>query len=277
MIVRRFLLWARHAPASQRAEAVRALAQTYLSGVLGAEDQVEAETALTAMLDDPSPLVRAALAETLCGSARRAPPRHPRACGGPGRDRPMGAAHGSPLLADGDLVDCAALGDGRVQAAIAARRRALGRLSAALAEIGSSRRSWCSPRNPGADILDTSLARMVERHGSDGALREALLERADLPVEIAQALAAALAATSAASSAAAAGSRPSARRGSRARRASARPSRCRAVRTSDDVARLVDAPATLGPAHAGADPARAAVLRGSPSWRRRSPTWPAPR
>ena len=71
-IVRRFLAWAQSADADARAEAASALARAYLYSDLPAPVRAEAVLAMTAMLDDPSVLVRRALAEALC-SAGEAP------------------------------------------------------------------------------------------------------------------------------------------------------------------------------------------------------------
>ncbi len=192
MIVSRFLLWAREALPGDRAEAVTALCNAYLYSDLTPEDRWEAETALTAMLDDGSTLVRRALAETL--GASPAAPRHVIiALAGDASEVAALVLARSPLLHDGDLVDGAALGDEALQCAIASRASLSTSVSAALAEIGVPAALAVLARNPGAEIADFSLARMVERHGGDGALREALLARPDLPVEIAQAIAAALA------------------------------------------------------------------------------------
>jgi len=54
MIIRRFLLWAQSASPGQRAEAVSALARSFLYSELSPEERWEAETAMTAMLDDAS-------------------------------------------------------------------------------------------------------------------------------------------------------------------------------------------------------------------------------
>lgn len=192
MIVRMFLLWARSAPPTQRARATAALAGAFLSGELSPDDLVEAETALTAMLDDGSPLVRQAMAEVLAGSADA--PRHiiVALAGDQGEVAEPVLAR-SPLLLDADLVDCAALGDERVQSAIARRAWLSPSVSAALAEIARPGALAELARNPGAQIAHGALVRMVERHGDEPALREALLGRPDLPVDIAQAIAAALA------------------------------------------------------------------------------------
>ena len=63
MIVRQFLQWVRQAPARERAEATSALARAYLYSDLSADDLAAAEGAMIMLLDDPSPLVRRALAQ----------------------------------------------------------------------------------------------------------------------------------------------------------------------------------------------------------------------
>ena len=192
MIVSRFLLWARSAPPGHRAEATGALAKAFLYSDLSPKDRREAETALTAMLDDSSTLVRRAMAEALAVSPDA--PRHlVVALANDASEVAALVLASSPVLADCDLVDAAALGDERVQVAIAVRAGLSRSVSAALAEIGSASALVALARNPEAEIADFSLSRMVERHGDDGLLREALLGRADLPVDIAQAIAAALA------------------------------------------------------------------------------------
>ncbi len=66
MIVRQFINWIRTASAGERAEATRALARAWLISDLSHDDRVAAEGALLMLLDDPSPLVRQAMAEALC-------------------------------------------------------------------------------------------------------------------------------------------------------------------------------------------------------------------
>ncbi|MGA8951732.1 MAG: hypothetical protein WB806_13310, partial [Xanthobacteraceae bacterium] len=68
MIVRDFLQWVRTAPASERAEATSALARAYLYSDLSSDDLAAAEGAMLMLLDDPSPLVRRALADALAAS-----------------------------------------------------------------------------------------------------------------------------------------------------------------------------------------------------------------
>ena len=68
MIVRHFLQWVRTAPAGERAEATSALARAYLYSDLSPDDLAAAEGAMLMLLDDPSPLVRRALADALAAS-----------------------------------------------------------------------------------------------------------------------------------------------------------------------------------------------------------------
>ena len=191
MIIKRFLLWSRTAPPVQRAAAVGALCHAYVAGELEPDDCFEAETAMTAMLDDASPLVRRALAEGLA-SAPEAPPHVVLGLASDQSDIAAMVLARSPLLADSDLVDCVALGDDLVQTAVARRRQVSAAVSGALAEIGGAEAVTALLDNAGAAISEGSLARMVERLGSDGLVREALLARDDLPLDIRQAVAHAL-------------------------------------------------------------------------------------
>src|ERR1700760_2023226 len=69
MIVRQFISWVRTAPAGERAEATRALARAWLFSDLSRDDRTAAEGALLTLLDDPSPLVREAMAQVFSNRA----------------------------------------------------------------------------------------------------------------------------------------------------------------------------------------------------------------
>jgi uncharacterized protein (DUF2336 family) len=192
MIIRQFLLWARTAKPGQRAEAVGALARAYLYSALSPEDRWEAETAMTALLDDPSPLVRRAIAEAFANASEA--PRHlVVALANDQNDIAALVLSRSPVLSDADLVDCAALGDELIQTAVALRPRVSVAVSAALAEIASPGALATLAGNGGAVIADASLERMVARHGGHPELRGSLLARPDLPLAIRQSIAVALA------------------------------------------------------------------------------------
>ncbi len=194
MIVRQFLHWLRTAPAGERADATAALARAYLYSEMSADDRAAAEGAMTMLLDDPSPLVRQALAETLAGS-RNAPPSVVYALVSDQPDIAAPILERSPLLLDADLVDAVATGGSAVQVAIARRSGVPTSIAAAIAEVGSAEACLELLENPEACIVIASVDRMVERFGHLGAIREALLARDDLPAATRQALVAKLSTT----------------------------------------------------------------------------------
>ncbi len=187
MIVERFLEWAQTASASQRADGVSALARAYLYSCLGEHDRRAAEIALTAQLDDPSPLVRRALAESFA-SARQAPRHIIVALAGDQSDIAAPVLARSPLLGDADLMDCAAIGDMFAQAAIALRPNLSAPVCAALAETAGREALIALLVNLAADISEPALRRILERFGQDGETREALLARPHLPASLRSAL-----------------------------------------------------------------------------------------
>ena len=187
MIVRDFLQWVRTAPASDRAEATSALARAYLYSDLSADDLAAAEGAMLMLLDDPSPLVRRALADALAAS-QSAPPAIVIALAA---DQPQIAAPVyalSPLFVDADLVDAVATGGATVQASIASRAALPCSVAAAIAEVGSAESCLLLVESPSADIASLSIDRIVERFGHLAAIREALLLRDDLPAATRQTL-----------------------------------------------------------------------------------------
>ncbi|HXY58489.1 MAG TPA: DUF2336 domain-containing protein [Methylocystis sp.] len=180
MIVRNFLQWARTAPAAHRAEGAGALARAYLYSDLDERSRRDAEIALMSLLDDPSPLVRRALADNLA-SAVDAPRSLVLALAADQSDIAAPVLSRSPLLSEAELIDCAAIGDAFAQSAIALRARVPLAVAAALAEVGAREAAISLTVNPGAELAEFSMRRMIERFGDDGELREALLARPYLP------------------------------------------------------------------------------------------------
>ena len=187
MIVRQFLHWVRQAPAGERAESTSALARAYLYSDLTPDDRAAAEGAMIMLLDDPSPLVRRALAEALA-SSDRAPQVvvHALAADQPDIAIPI-LAHSQVLLED-DLVDLIATGHADVQVAIAGRLGLPRTLAAAIAEVGAAEACLALLENGEADIARFSIDRIVERFGHLAPIRENLLARDDLPMAMRQAL-----------------------------------------------------------------------------------------
>jgi uncharacterized protein (DUF2336 family) len=161
--------------------------RAYLYSGLAPDDRAATEGALIMLLDDPSPLVRASLARALAFSE-----------GAPlvvilglASDQPEIASwvlEHSPLLIDADLVDAVATGGVAAQAAIANRSSLPRTVSAAIAEVGSAEACLVLIENQYAEVLPSSLDRIVARHGHLASMRHAMLQRHDLPAPTRQAL-----------------------------------------------------------------------------------------
>jgi uncharacterized protein (DUF2336 family) len=180
MIVRQFISWIRTAPASERAEATRALARAWLISDLSDDDRAAAEGALLMLLDDPSPLVRQTMVQVFARSAE-APAAIVQALA---LDQPsiaLPVLEQSPLLIDADLVDIVATGNDEMQCAIARRISLPASVCAAIAEVGSAAAALELIENARAELPSFSWDRIVERHGHLAAIREAMLVLEDLP------------------------------------------------------------------------------------------------
>ena len=181
MIVRDFLQWVRTAPASERAEATSALARAYLYSDLSADDLGAAEGAMLMLLDDPSPLVRRALADALAASPNAPPAIVHRARRRPAADRRAGlcavAAISSMPIWSMRPRPAAPWCSRRSRAAPRCRARS------PRPSPKSARRNpvWCWWRITTPIIAPFSIDRIVERFGHLAAIREALLVRDDLP------------------------------------------------------------------------------------------------
>jgi uncharacterized protein (DUF2336 family) len=194
MIVRQFLQWHRTAPAGVRADATSALARAYLYSDLSLDDRAAAEGAMLMLLDDPSPLVRRAMAEALA-SSDKAPPTVVHSLAADQPDVAAVVLRRSPLFVDADLVDMVATAPYEVQAAIASRHALPRVVAAAIAEVGSAEACLVLNENEEAEIAPFSLDRIVARFGHLGAIREVLLGRDDLPAPTRQSLVAKLSTT----------------------------------------------------------------------------------
>ena len=183
MIVRRYLTWMQSAPAEARAAATGALARAYLFSGMESQERAEAEKALTLVLDDPSSMVRRTLAEALA-NAEDAPAHIIAALADDESEVAAIVLSRSMLLSDADLVDRVATGDALVQTAIATRPEVSGPVAAAIAEVAEAEAVCALAANPGARLPPFSMARIVERHGADPSVRDALMARSDLPPEV---------------------------------------------------------------------------------------------
>ncbi|GAB1582104.1 DUF2336 domain-containing protein [Phyllobacterium phragmitis] len=182
MIIRHFLKWIDGASVAQRCAAASALARAYLQSKLPLEERCAAEGALTLLLDDPSPKVRAAIAEAFSIS-HRAPLQIITALANEQVEISGFILARSPLLTDTDLIDRVAVGEEAVQRLVAMRPQVSLALSAAIAEVAAPAACADLLRNSGAQIAAVSFRRMAERLGHDAQVRAALLEHEDLPAE----------------------------------------------------------------------------------------------
>src|ERR1700761_5569208 len=191
MIVRQFISWVRTAPASERAEATRALARAWIISDLSEGDPAAAAGALLMLLDDPSPLVRQAMAEVFARSLE-APGAIVQALSLDQSSVALLVLEHSPLLIDADLVDIVATGDNETQCAIARRIKLPASVCAAIAEVGSAAAALELIENAYAELAPFSWDRIVERHGHLAAIRESMLVLEDLPAATRAALVAKL-------------------------------------------------------------------------------------
>lgn len=180
MIINQFRAWAQTASPAGRADGVSALARAYLYSNFDHHQQREAVGVLTGFLDDPSPLVRRALAEALA-SAAEAPHHIVLALADDQSSIAAIILSRSPVLSDAELIDCAAIADALAQSAIASRPALSCAVAAALAEIAAPEALVVLAANRGVALPAFSIRRMIERHGGHAELREALLARPDLP------------------------------------------------------------------------------------------------
>jgi uncharacterized protein (DUF2336 family) len=174
MIVHQFLKWIETAKVSERAAAANALGRAYAVSDMSFEDRCAAEAALTMLLDDPSPKVRLAMAESL-SLCHRAPMQIISALA---NDQPEIAALvllRSPMLSDDYLIEMVAGSTAHACLQIANRAQISAPLAAAIAEVGELEACLALVQNGGATIVPASLKRIAERHGGDASVREALL------------------------------------------------------------------------------------------------------
>jgi uncharacterized protein (DUF2336 family) len=186
MMIRQFLALTQHVSPARRAEGARALVWASLNGHLTPDTAEQARATILALLDDPATQVRRTLAEA-CAASPAAPRALVVALAGDHADIAALVLKHSPVLTDADLVDGIAIGCETTRQAIAERRDLSYAVAGAMAEIAGPRALTALAANHSAGITIGSLLRAVARHGDDAPLREALLARPDLPLEVRQA------------------------------------------------------------------------------------------
>jgi uncharacterized protein (DUF2336 family) len=183
MIVKRLLADLENSTAEERARGAGALAKAYLSEDLSESELMDAETALTALLDDPVLAVRRAIARVFA-SSRNAPPHIIAALAS---DHSLVAGHvltHSPLLSEDDLLEALGVADSYAQVAIALRPGLPAAVADGIAAAGGREALIALAVNETAALGETTMMAILSRHGTDGEVREALLGRSAIPATV---------------------------------------------------------------------------------------------
>jgi uncharacterized protein (DUF2336 family) len=178
--VRHFLRWARSASEQQRAEAALTLAWAFRYIVEPHGLHVDLEFCIASLLDDPSPLVRRALAEAIADV-----PDAPRyVVIALADDRPDIASvvlSRSRVFTEAELAQYAAAGEECVQLAIARRADLPAAVAACLSEKAGAEVVAALVRNTLVRLPAIILRQVSGRFGADREICDAMLERSDLP------------------------------------------------------------------------------------------------
>ncbi len=179
LIRRHFFVWARHAPAAERAKAVQSLIGDYLEAELSPAERNEIEGILTNLLEDPSPLVRRAMASALAAEAR-APHHLVSALSMDQTDVAILVLAHSPQFSGAELAEAARQSASTAQLAIALRPDLPAEAAAMIADCAEPAVLVALAANHSAHLSEPAMLRMIERAGDVGQLRENLLARPDL-------------------------------------------------------------------------------------------------
>lgn len=179
MATSHFTQWIEQTDVTAKIAAVDTMCNAYLQGDYTSENKRAAESAMMMLLDDPSPDVRQALAARICVSdevplfiLNRLAQDQIEVAG------PVLAF--SPYLTENCLIDLIANGTREHRMVIAQRSDIGAGLAAALIEVSEREVVFELLRNKQAEIVPSSLDKIVERHGFEGRVRSILLERRDL-------------------------------------------------------------------------------------------------
>ena len=179
MFVEQFMAWSVISGVDQRAQAIGQLAEKYLNDAIVAEARADTEQVFTLYLNDPSPLVRAALARSL-GKHENVPRT---LIWSLMQDVSAVAAEifsSSRLLTNADLLHAIKQGDCQVQTAIAGRELLTREVVRCLVE--------CASENAILELIDNSCVvfgpglkhDIATRLGADPSIRATLLDEVDL-------------------------------------------------------------------------------------------------
>ena len=179
LIRRHFFDWARNAPAAERAKAVQSLIGDYLEAELSPAERTEIEGILTNLLEDPSPLVRRAMASAFAAEVR-APHHLVSALAMDQTDVAILVLAHSPQFSGAELAEAARQSASTAQLAIALRPDLPAEAAAVIADCAEPAILVALAANHSAHLSEAATLRMIERAGDVGKLRENLLARPDL-------------------------------------------------------------------------------------------------
>lgn len=183
MIIKSFLSWVQSAPGGSRAQAAGALARAYLYSNLSPAEHEEAEAALTFLLDDQEVIVRVALAEAF-GGAENAPHHIVSALLLDEDEVAMPILSGSVHIPEHELIDLVATETVERCVAVARRPGVSIGLAAAICEVACAEACTALLVNERVDVTLTSLQRIVERFGENRDVKDALMAREGVPLQI---------------------------------------------------------------------------------------------
>lgn len=180
-VIANFLRWKETARVPERVTAAAALSRAYIQRELTPEQRRTVQAALTLLLDDPSPKVRAAMSEALCMSTT-APLEIITALATDQHEVAAPVILHSPLLTDHDLINILInTAQAEIQAAVASRAGLSQSVIGTIAEVACARACAVLVSKNSVHIPADSLRRMIERHGDDSHLRSIMLKREGLP------------------------------------------------------------------------------------------------
>ncbi len=162
-------------------DAAQDVAERYLAAEEGSREQVTMAALLTVLLDDPSRMVRKAIAKVLAES-RYAPGHVIRCLAADVDEVAVPVLKASPVFSDAELVDLFAEGSEAAQCAIAGRENLSASVSAAICEVGDEAACRTLLYNTGARVLQSSLLRLAQRFEGRPDICDQLLKTRELPL-----------------------------------------------------------------------------------------------
>lgn len=164
-------------------QAARDFAERCIAAEPGTQEWTSMAAALTILLDDPSRVVRKAIAKALSTSAN-APSHVVRCLAGDVDEVAIPILTSSPILSEAELVDFLAAGSDAVQCAIAERANLPASISAAICEVACEAACRVLLQNTSAQVLQSSLLRIAQRFEDRTDICDQLLKTRDLPLSM---------------------------------------------------------------------------------------------